>query len=186
MIGLIKVILVCLLLINICSGCAARFESAPNPPIAVSHVEIQRYLGAWFAVARIPNRFEKDCLQSRAIYSLNDDNSVRVLNSCPTREGKTKSVEGRGWILDSTQAKLEVGFFKIFGWYPGFARGNYWILALGAVDDKGLYSYALVGEPSRKYGWILARKPKLEESALDEAFKQAKEQGYSPEDFELL
>lgn len=167
-------------------GCSLNPEPAPNIPVPVNKVEIAQYLGEWFAVARIPNRFEADCLQSRAEYSLRKDSTIRVLNSCPTRQGGHESIEGRGWIVSQSNAELQVGFFQIFGWYPKFARGDYWILGLGPVDETGLYSYAVVGEESRKYGWILSRSEQLEQKLLLEAFETLKAQGYSPDDFEML
>jgi len=174
------------LVLFLCIGCSVAVDNRSNPPVPVSHVEVDKYLGHWFSVARIPNRFESDCLQSSAEYLPIDDKTIKVINSCPTKTGGHTTVEGKGWILDQSNARLEVGFFSIFGWYPGFARGNYWILGLGPIDDQGLYSYAIVGEPSRKYGWILARTQQLNEGDLNQAFKILKGQGYSPDDFELL
>jgi apolipoprotein D and lipocalin family protein len=172
-------------------GCAlgleeGGLEESSSPPVPVNKVELERYVGEWFSVARIPNRFESDCLQSRAEYSALSDGTLRVVNSCPTKDGKQEEVEGKAWILDPSNAKLEVGFFHIFSWYPQFARGNYWVLGLGPINSEGLYSYAVVGEPSRKYGWILARTRSLPEEELQEAFEILKGQGYSAKDFELL
>lgn len=167
-------------------GCSMQSKLPSSPPVPVSKVEIEKYLGEWFSVARIPNRFEADCLQSKAEYSLRSDNSIRVQNSCPTRPGGEDSIEGRAWIVSPSNSKLRVGFFKIFGWYPTFARGDYWILGLGPLDEDGLYSYAVVGEPTREYGWILARTKQLDPKLLLEAFETLKAQGYRPEQFEKL
>ena len=175
-----------LLVVIVGFGCSLHSKNSAPSPIPVDKVEVDRYLGQWYSVARIPNRFEKNCLQSKAEYSLSDNHTIKVINSCPTKSGELKTVEGRAWIMDESNAKLEVGFFEIFGWYPEFARGKYWVLGLGPINSSGLYSYAVVGEPSRKYGWILARTKKLEDKLLTEALKIVKEQGYSPDDFELL
>ena len=167
-------------------GCSSPIDNRYNPPATVSNVDIEKYFGQWFSVARLPNNFENDCLQSKAEYIPIDDKTIKVINSCPTKEGGHASVEGKGWIVEQSNAKLEVGFFEIFGWYPGFTRGSYWVLGLGPINDQGLYSYAVVGEPFRKYGWILARDTKLSKSDLNKAFEILKERGYSREDFELL
>jgi apolipoprotein D and lipocalin family protein len=181
-----KFIFLIVLVLVVGVGCSSQSKNSSPPLLTVKKVEVDRYLGNWFSVARIPNRFEKDCLQSKAEYSLENDNSLKVINICPTKSGGVSRVDGRAWIVDSSNAKLEVGFFQILGWYPGFARGDYWILGLGPIDERGLYSYAVVGEPSRKYGWILARSTVLEENLLVEAFKIVRQQGYSTDAFELV
>lgn len=182
----LKLSIVVPLVVIVSFGCSVHSNNSTPPPTPVDKVELDRYLGQWYSVARIPNRFEKNCLQSKADYSLGDNNTIKVVNSCPTKSGDLKMVEGRAWVMDQSNAKLEVGFFEIFGWYPEFARGHYWVLGLGPIGSSGLYSYAVVGEPSRKYGWILARTKVLEEKRLTEALKIVEEQGYSPNDFELL
>ena len=170
------------LLTGACSGRGLE----PAPP-AVAEVELPAYLGTWYAVARIPNRFERDCLQSEARYTLMESGVLKVENSCPTGSGRTKRVEGRAWVVEpSSKAKLRVGFFSVFGWYPGFTRGDYWVLALGPRNDAGLYTWALVGEPSRRYGWVLARTRSLPPEVFAEVWSAARRAGYEPSVFESL
>lgn len=127
----------------------------PLPPLqTVSQVDIPRYLGIWFEIARYPNRFQKDCVASRATYTLRDDGNLSVLNECydKAKPGKLRSAHGKAWVVDPlSSAKLKVSFFWPFS-------GDYWIIDLGQE-----YEYAVVGHPQRKYLWILSREETMEE-----------------------
>ncbi len=135
----------------------------------VEHVEIERYLGTWYEIARFPQRFERDLVGVTATYSLLPDGKVRVLNSGHKGrlDGELRSAEGKARVVDpKTNAKLRVTFFWPF-------EGNYWILELGKE-----YEYALVGDESRKYLWVLSRTPQMEEGVYNELLGRAKEKGF--------
>jgi apolipoprotein D and lipocalin family protein len=120
----------------------------------VSRVDIQRYLGAWYEIARYPNRFEQNCVGVTATYSLRKDGMINVYNHAylHTLAGKEFSITGKAKISDATNnAKLRVSFFGPF-------YADYWIISLGEE-----YDYAVVSEPSRQYLWILSRTPQMEE-----------------------
>ncbi|MDD3051310.1 MAG: lipocalin family protein [Candidatus Cloacimonetes bacterium] len=117
----------------------------------VDYVDLTRYVGKWYEISKFPNRFQRNCNSSVAEYFLNDNGTIRVVNSCETPSGM-KTAKAKAWVVDkSTNAKLKVSFFWPF-------RGNYWILDLGEN-----YEYAVVGEPKRKYLWILSRTPQLDD-----------------------
>ena len=113
----------------------------PNVPEPLKKVEIARYLGLWYEIGRYENSFEKGCEGVTAEYSMNDDGSVKVINTC--RGATVKSVTGTAKVVGD--AKLKVSFFGPF-------YGDYHVL--DRADD---YSWAIVGEPSGKYLWLLAR-----------------------------
>jgi apolipoprotein D and lipocalin family protein len=121
--------------------------------VTVPHVDLARYLGRWYEIARYPNLFEEQCDRDAcADYALRDDGRIDVLNSCVRKDGSHS--EAKGWAKisnPSTNAKLRVTFY-----WPFF--GDYWVLELGEN-----YEYAVVGEPSRKYLWILSRTPQMSE-----------------------
>ena len=143
-------------------------KSADSPALkTVDHVDIQRYTGRWYEIARLPNRFEKKCDRDvTAEYSL-DGKTLRVSNACRKADGALTRAAGKAKIVDSaTNAKLKVTFFWPF-------YGDYWILGL---DPQ--YRWAVVGEPSRKFLWILSRTPKLTESEMQKAELVVRDSGY--------
>jgi apolipoprotein D and lipocalin family protein len=156
---------------GIALAAAADGESqAVGPLHTVDTVDLQRYLGTWYEIARYPNRFERDCdSNTTAQYSRRNDGRIEVVNSCRKPSGKTKSVRGVAKVVDPiTNAKLKVTFFWPF-------TGNYWVLALGPD-----YQYAIVGEPSRKYLWVLSRTPQLDRETYRAILDRIKQLGYIP------
>ena len=155
----------------------AQSEDEPRP---VATVDLERYAGLWYEIARIPNRFQNDCVgAATATYELRDDGRIDVINRCTKDDGKTKEARGVARLDEAGGARLQVSFFSILGWRPVW--GDYWILDLG--ED---YEYSVVGEGSRKYGWILSRSPTLEESQLAALFESLRSQGYDPAAFEVF
>ena len=150
-------------------------RAGDSPLKTVDHVDINRYLGDWYEVARLDNKFQKNCTATKANYSLRDDGDIRVVNTCRigSPEGKLKKAEGRAWIDDQkTNSKLKVQFVltKI---KLNLLSGKYWILEL---DDN--YQYVLVGAPSRKYLWILSRTKKLDDIIYQELLEKARKMGF--------
>src|SRR5690606_25234561 len=135
----------------------------------VDNVDLDKYLGEWYEIARLPARFERNCYATRAIYSKNDDGTIKVENICHKRDvnGPVKSVTGKAYLPNPNKtAKLKVQFFWPF-------KGDYWIL-----DLPDNYEYSLVGEPTRKHLWILSRTPQIELTALQSLVEKAKEKGF--------
>ena len=147
----------------------ARAADANRPLEVVPTVDLQRYQGVWHEVARLPNRFQRDCAgNTTATYTLRLDGKIEVLNQCRDTSGKTKSAKGTAKLASKTgpASKLRVTFFWPF-------YGNYWIIDL----DPG-YQWAVIGEPDRKYFWILSRTPQLDQPTFDAITARAKTQGY--------
>ncbi len=153
---------------------------APGPKV-VPQVDLERYAGRWYAIAHIPTWFERGCASgTTATYTLLPDGAIEVVNECFDSQGRRKVARGRAWLPNPDEpAKLKVSFFKLFGrWlFPG----NYWILALGPD-----YSYAVVGDPKRRYGWVLSRTPTLPKEALEEIKAALAGQGYDWSRFRLI
>jgi apolipoprotein D and lipocalin family protein len=171
-----------LLLPILLSACAVRSADAQttDEPVPVDSVDLERYAGTWYEIARIPNRFQKDCAgAATATYVLRDDGRIDVINRCLKANGKVKEARGLARVGGEGGAKLEVSFFSILGWRPVW--GDYWILDLG--DN---YEYSIVGEGSRKYGWILSRSATVDEKRMKALFESLGAQGYDPDAFELV
>ena len=137
------------------------------PPPTVAKVELQRYMGDWFEIARLPNPFQKKCAQTTARYTLTRDGHFKILNGCLTLEGKHLEASGRAHVVEAnTGSKLRVTFFWPF-------YGDYWILDL----DPG-YRWALVGTPDRKYLWVISRTERMEAPSLEALLTKARALGY--------
>ena len=151
-----------------------------NPPTTVKYVDLNKYTGLWYEIAKIPNSFQDQCVKNTtAKYILKDDGEFAVLNSCIDEDGKIDEADGIARIVDKkTNAKLEVSFVSFFGWRPFW--GDYWIIGL---DED--YKWAIVGTPNRKYGWVLSRTPQLSIETMNGIFEILKDQGYNPKDFEI-
>lgn len=148
--------------------CACASSNLP-PLKTIEKVELSKYLGVWHEIARFENTFQRGCVATTATYSLKDDGRINVLNKChkDTATGEEKSAEGVAWVVDTaTNAKLKVRFFWPFS-------GDYWI-----IDLDPEYKWAVVGEPDRKYLWILARAPEMEQTVYDAIIARLKEQSY--------
>jgi apolipoprotein D and lipocalin family protein len=167
--------LICTALMAACAGRPPEGE----PLATVEHVDLDRYAGRWYEVAKIPNRFQDQCVSdTTAHYTPNADGTIAVVNRCRLRDGSFDEADAVARVADpETQAKLEVSFFSLLGWRPLW--GNYWVLALGRE-----YEYSVVGEPGRRYGWILSRTPTLPDTTRAEIDRRLRDLGYVPERFE--
>ncbi len=168
------------LLITLVCALLAACSSAPTAPMAtVPSVDLNRYLGNWYQVSFIPNRFQAMCVSdTQANYALQDTwtgDSIRVTNRCRDKNGAIETTQGVAKIVaDSNNAKLKVAFFRPF-------YGNYWVLALG--EAAGQYDWVLVGEPKRQFGWVLSRTPNLDAAKLEAALVKAQQLGYERSQF---
>ena len=135
----------------------------------VGAVDLSRYAGRWYEIARLPNRFEKKCADSvTATYTLRSDGKVDVVNRCRKANGEYTTARGKAKIVDKkTNAKLKVTFFWPF-------YGDYWILDLGPN-----YEYAVVGAPNRDYLWILSRTPQLDEQLYQRLLAKMATRGFA-------
>ena len=122
----------------------------------VSEVNLSRYAGTWYEIARLPNWFQDQCVGNvTADYRQSGNGNIEVINRCLDEKGLTDEAHGVARVVDpSTNARLEVSFVSVFGWRIFW--GDYWILGLGKD-----YEYAVVGMPSRKYAWVLARSTQI-------------------------
>ena len=154
-----KIIIVGIALLLI--GCSSKHQ----PLATVEKVDVNRYLGTWFEIARYDQYFERGCSNISATYTLTEDDKINVLNSC-TKEGKLSQANGIAYAVDDTFSKLKVSFFRPF-------YGDYQILML---DEN--YTYAVIGEPSRKYFWILSRTRFLAEDTKQMILEKMPSLGY--------
>lgn len=146
---------------------ALHAEPAAAPVQSVTALDLNRYLGRWYEIAAFPMFFQRHCLgDTTADYSLRPDGDITVTNRCRTEQGSEQAT-GKAWLAEGQSGgQLKVSFFWPF-------RSDYWVIGL---DPD--YRWALVGNPNRKYLWLLSRAPQLSKSDLDQALQIARSQGY--------
>jgi apolipoprotein D and lipocalin family protein len=148
----------------------------PAPLMVAPGVDLPRYMGTWHEVARLPFRFQSQCVSDvTATYTLQDDGTVLVVNRCRTKDGTTSEAKGiaKRARPEGPSTKLKVRFAPSWLSALPFVWGDYWILLL-APD----YSYAVVGEPGRRYLWILSRTPSMDDVTYRSVLEQLKATGY--------
>lgn len=146
-----------------------------EPPSTMSYVDVNRYLGKWYEIGKMPNFFQRNCLTSEANYTRISPTEIGIVNTCQTRTGETETAQGKGKIVDlNTYAKLTVQFDNWFSKiFPWLTRGDYWI-----IDLDPDYQWVIVGHPTRKYLWILSRDPNMSHVTYNELLSRAQKQGY--------
>jgi apolipoprotein D and lipocalin family protein len=167
-----------------------------TPPETVASVDLNKYVGKWFEIQRIPNNFQdkkkrdyNECFNTTAEYSKAGTNKINVLNTCYRYNDQNQEyvdiAKAKGKVVEgSNNSKLKVNFtgLSLLEWL-GIGDGDYWILGLGPVNEDNLYSWAFVGSPKRDYGWILSRSKQLDPEQEDIVKITIKEKGYDLEKF---
>ena len=151
----------------------AGVATAKQPELTVvDSVDLDRYIGVWYEIASYPAWFHRGCTAVTADYSLRDDGLIKVVNSCRkgSLDGKLKQSTGRAKVVDTdSNAKLKVSFFGPF-W------GKYWI-----IDLDPEYQWVVVGEPKRKYLWILSRTRSMDDEIYERILAGLPDKGYDPD-----
>lgn len=160
--------LACLGIMLMLGACTSSRPPLPTVPA----VDLGRYAGTWYEIAHLPNFFQSTCASdTQATYRL-DGNDVEVINQCRKQDGTLEQIRGIAKVVAGSQgAKLRVSFFR-----PIY--GDYWILDL---DPE--YRWVLVGEPRRKYAWILARAPALDATTRETLLARAEALGFDRQAF---
>ena len=155
----------------------ARAERKGREPLrVVESVDLTRYAGLWYEVARLPNRFEEKCAGDvTAEYTPLGEGRLKVVNRCRKRDGSLTRAEGAARPADGRgpSSRLKVRFAPSYLSFLPFVWGDYQIIEL-APD----YGHALVGDPSRKYLWVLSRTPRMDESTYERLTGAARAQGF--------
>jgi apolipoprotein D and lipocalin family protein len=172
-----RILLVAVLCAAVASGCAPNRRPL-DPGDTVARVDLDRYAGRWYEIARIPNRFQRSCAGDvTADYRPRTDGGIDVVNRCRKAGGDVIEARGVARVVDDdTRARLEVSFVNLFG--VRLFWGDYWVLDL----DDG-YAHSLVGTPDRRYGWVLSRTPTLSPATVQGIFHRMEGLGYDPAAF---
>jgi apolipoprotein D and lipocalin family protein len=140
---------------------------AQQPVDSVATVDLARYSGKWFEIASFPMFFQRNCVaDTTAEYRPADDGALRVYNRCRTDKGFVDATGKAQVVPGYGNSRLQVSFFWPF-------QADYWVLGLDSD-----YRWAVVGNPNRKYLWLLSRTPQLPQPLLDAALASARAQGF--------
>ena len=156
-------------------GMATMAYAQTKPLHVVEKVELDKYLGVWYEVARKPMYFQNKCDRDvSATYTLNENGNIAVDNRCYAQDGKLNQSSGEAFVQNAPfNSKLKVSFLpESIRWLP-VGRGDYWILKI--ADD---YQTVLVGEPKRKYMWVLSRSAQPDPAVVKEYLDYAQSVGF--------
>lgn len=165
-----------LLLLFAALAVKAERKKEKEPLRVVPSVDLPRYAGLWYEVARLPNRFEEKCAGDvTAEYTLREKGRLKVVNRCRRKDGKMTEAVGSARPADKggPNSRLEVRFAPSFLSFLPFVWGDYQIIEL-APD----YTHAVVGSPDRKYLWFLSRNPRMDEATYLRLAGEASAQGF--------
>ncbi|APW38559.1 hypothetical protein RD110_16245 [Rhodoferax koreense] len=149
----------------------------PSGPPVVQKLDLQRYSGAWFEQARLPNVFQRECASDVIARYTPQAGGLKVVNGCRTANGGSREVEGEGRrvaALGSPEGQLEVRFAPRWLSWLSAVWADYWVLE---IDPD--YQVALVGTPDREYLWLLSRAPSLPQAERRRWLAKAAQWGYA-------
>jgi apolipoprotein D and lipocalin family protein len=168
--------------VPLASAQAQSGEVSPAPLEAIGSLDVPRYMGTWYEVAKYPNWFQKRCIaNTSATYAIQSNGMLQVLNRCQKEDGSMSEALGEAkQVGDANSPKLKVRFAPVWLSFLPFVWGNYWV-----IDLDPQYQLAAVSEPSRKYLWILSRTQTVEPKAYDALLQRLKEKGFNLDAIEI-
>lgn len=148
----------------------------------IASLDVPRYLGTWYEIAKFPNWFQKKCTSNtKAVYTAKPDGNLRVLNSCKTAGGETSEAEGLARQIGAKDSpKLEVRFAPEWLSFLPLVWGDYWV-----IDLDPQYQVAAVSDPRREYLWVLSRTPQLDPKVYADLLQRLKQQQFDIQKLEL-
>ena len=160
----------------------ALAADSTSPLQTIQQLDVPRYMGTWFEIAKYPNRFQKQCVRNTsAQYSLQQDSTVQVLNRCQLATGEMDEALGQArQVGNANSPKLKVRFAPAWlSWLP-MVWGDYWV-----IDLDSNYELVAVSEPSREYLWVLARTPQVDKAKYDALLSRLQSRGFDLNKLEL-
>ena len=148
----------------------------------IASLDVPRYLGTWYEIAKFPNWFQKKCVSNtKAVYTAKPDGNLRVLNSCKTAGGETSEAEGLARQIGAKDSpKLEVRFAPEWLSFLPLVWGDYWV-----IDLDSQYQVAAVSDPRREYLWVLSRTPQMDPKVYADLLQRLKQQQFDIQKLEL-
>jgi apolipoprotein D and lipocalin family protein len=157
-------------------------QASDLPVKTITSLDVPRYLGTWYEIAKFPNWFQRKCSSNtKAVYSIKSDGNLRVLNSCMQADGEVSEAEGTARQIGAKDSpKLEVRFAPAWLSFLPMVWGNYWV-----IDLDSQYQLAAVSDPRREYLWILSRTPQLDPKVYEELMGRLQAQQFDVRKLEI-
>lgn len=155
---------------------------ADVPVKTIPSLDIPKYLGTWYEIAKFPNWFQKKCVSNtKAVYSMRSDGNLKVLNSCKTADGAVSEAEGTARQIGASDSpKLEVRFAPAWLSFLPMVWGDYWV-----IDLDLQYQVAAVSDPYREYLWVLSRTPQIDKKTYDDLLQRLQVQQFDTRRLEI-
>lgn len=173
----ISVVVLLAAVVSACSQLPFASASSSNlPPLTtIADLDVPRYMGTWYEIAKYPNKFQKKCVaETRAEYKPLPGGTVQVTNRCKKADGSMDEAIGEARQTgNATSPKLQVSFAPVWLARIPLVWGNYWV-----IDLDPAYQLVAVSEPKREYLWVLSRTPAVSQQAYDALLVRLKAQGF--------
>lgn len=175
------------LLVGACAlGVSAQLAASPTgndvPLATIPSLDVPRYMGRWYEVAKFPNRFQQKCVgDTTAEYRLQPNGSLQVINRCRREDGRLEEAIGAARQPgDRSSPKLEVRFAPAWLSFIPAVWGDYWV-----IDLDTDYQLVAVSEPKREYLWILSRNPNVSEDVYERLLQRLRGKGFDTRKLDL-
>ena len=157
-------------------------QASDLPVRTIASLDVPKYLGTWYEIAKFPNWFQKKCVgNTKAVYSMRADNNLKVLNSCKNADGVVSEAEGTARQIGAQDSpKLEVRFAPAWLSFLPMVWGDYWV-----IDLDPQYQVAAVSDPKREYLWVLSRTPQLDKKVYEDLLQRLQAQQFDVRKLEI-
>ena len=160
---------------------AGQSPASDAPLQTIARLDVDRYMGSWYEIAKYPNRFQRQCVaDTQAQYRQREDGQLDVINRCRQANGEMTEAIGRARPVGAADSsRLQVRFAPAWlSWLP-MVWGDYWV-----IDLDPAYQLVAVSEPRREYLWILSRTPRVDPAAYQALLGRLQAQGFDPSKLE--
>jgi len=172
----------CLVLAGLPAYSQSGSQASDLPVRTIVSLDVPKYLGTWYEIAKFPNWFQKKCVgNTKAVYSMRADNNLKVLNSCKNADGVVSEAEGTARQIGAQDSpKLEVRFAPAWLSFLPMVWGDYWV-----IDLDPQYQVAAVSDPKREYLWVLSRTPQLDKKVYEDLLQRLQAQQFDVRKLEI-
>ena len=157
-------------------------QASDLPVRTIASLDVPKYLGTWYEIAKFPNWFQKKCVgNTKAVYSMRADSNLKVLNSCKNADGVVSEADGTARQIGAQDSpKLEVRFAPAWLSFLPMVWGDYWV-----IDLDPQYQVAAVSDPKREYLWVLSRTPQLDKKVYEDLLQRLQAQQFDVRKLEI-